>query len=95
MLNYAQLCFIPVKCQHCAQKFALHPPNTCEFVKNGTVTYTKFVDVPRRSGTVGREAPGRRLGLSTYNKFVQEMLLTYQFPGDMGQKQKMREVSKL
>ena len=39
--------------------------------------------------------PRAKRPLSAYNKFVQEMLTTYNFPGDMDQKQKMREVSKL
>lgn len=45
----------PVKCQQCANKFPLHPPETCEFAKTGTVTYSRFIDVPRRSGTTGQE----------------------------------------
>ena len=44
-----------VKCHQCADKFPLHPPQTCEFAKTGTVTYSRFIDVPRRSGTVGQE----------------------------------------
>ena len=48
-------------------------------------------------GEVDYEKPKPRAKrpLSAYNKFVQEMLTTYQFPGDMDQKQKMSEVSKL
>ena len=48
-------------------------------------------------GEVDYEKPKPRAKrpLSAYNKFVQEMLKTYQFPGDMDQKDKMREVSKL
>eukprot|EP01043_Picozoa_sp_COSAG02_P054388 COSAG02_NODE_6151_length_3765_cov_4.774141_3_plen_225_part_00 len=48
---------------------------------------------------VGRRGPYLRprakRPLSAYQTFVKEMLLTYNFPGDMDQKQKMREVSKL
>ena len=48
-------------------------------------------------GEVDYEKPKPRAKrpLSAYNKFVQEMLKTYQFPGGMDQKDKMREVSKL
>ena len=45
----------PVKCQQCAEKFPICPPAECEFAKTGTVTYTRFIDVPRRSGIAGRE----------------------------------------
>ena len=39
--------------------------------------------------------PGKKRAPSAYNKFVREMMLTYQFPSGTTQKGKMKEVGKL
>ena len=66
----------PVKCQQCADKFPLRPPETCEFAKTGNVTYSRFIDVPRRSGNSGQEKTREESAETTVSR--QEFLAEFE-----------------